>query len=87
MSSEPNPEPDERGTIIYVGQDKAGHWLVQDSGRRMEGRFVSRGAALSYAEAERQMYHASLEITSSPQVPLISFDPASPADRALRRAA
>ncbi|MCE3544143.1 hypothetical protein LXJ56_28610, partial [Escherichia coli] len=25
MSSEPNPEPDERGTIIYVGQDKAGH--------------------------------------------------------------
>ncbi len=87
MSSEPNPEPDERGTIIYVGQDKAGHWLVQDSGRKMEGRFVLRGAALSFAEAERQIYHASLEIVSAPLVPLISFEPVIPAEHALRRAA
>lgn len=87
MSSEPNPEPAERGTIIYLGQDKAGHWLVQDSGRRMEGRFVSRGAALSVAEAERQVYHASLEIVSAPLVPLISFEPVSPAENAPRRAA
>ncbi|WP_342659291.1 hypothetical protein NPJ82_17795 (plasmid) [Sphingomonas sp. NY01] len=53
----------------------------------MEGRFVSRGAALSYAEAERQMYHASLEITSTPLIPLISFEPVSPAEHAPRRAA
>ena len=87
MSSEPNPEPGEGGTIIYVALDKAGHWLVQDRGRRMEGRLVSRGAALSYAEAERQIYHASLEITSTPLVPLISFEPVGPAEHALRRAA
>jgi hypothetical protein len=87
MSVKPKPEPDARGTIIYLGQDKAGHLLVQDSGRRMEGRFVSRGAALSFAEAGRQMYHASLEIVSAPLEPLISFEPVSPAEHALRRAA
>jgi hypothetical protein len=87
MSSELNPEPDERGTIIYVGQDKAGHWLVQDSGKRLEGRFVSRGAALSFAEAERQMYHARIEMASAPLIPLISFEPANPVGSALPRAA
>lgn len=87
MSSEPTSEPDGRTTTIYVGQDTAGHWLVQDSGRRMEGRFVSRGAALSFAEAERQIYHARLEMASAPLIPLISFEPVSPAEHALRRAA
>lgn len=87
MSSEPTPEPDERGTIIYVGQDKAGHWLVQDSGRRMEGRFVSRSAALSFAEAERQIYHASVELASAPLVPVIPFEPLGPGTVALPRAA
>jgi hypothetical protein len=87
MSSAPNPEPDERGTIIYVGQDKAGHWLVQDSGRNMEGRFVSRSAALSFAGAECQVYHASLEITSAPLIPLIPFGPVGPTEHALPRAA
>lgn len=88
MSSEPTPEPDdERGSVIYVGQDKAGHWLVQDIGKNMEGHFVSRSAALSFAEAERQIYHASLEMASAPLVPLISFGPVGPAEHALPRAA
>lgn len=87
MSSQPHPEPDERGPVIYVGQDTAGHWLVQDSGRNMEGRFVSRTAALSFAKAERQIYHASLELASAPLVPLIPFGPVSPTDHALLRAA
>lgn len=87
MASEPTPEPDERGPIIYVGQDRAGHWLVQDDCRNMEGRFVSRSAALSFAEAERQIYHASLEIVSAPLVPLIPFGPVSPAEHVLLLAA
>jgi hypothetical protein len=87
MSSQPDPEPDERGLIIYVGQDKAGHWLVQDSGRKLEGRFVSRSAAISYAAGEAQIYHASIEVTPDPLVPLISFAPVSPDERVLARAA
>ena len=87
MSSEPTPEPDERGLIIYVGQDKVGHWLVQDSGRKLEGRFVSRGAALSFAVGECQIYHASLEITAAPLVPLIPFRPVAVGEYALPRAA
>jgi hypothetical protein len=87
MSSEPNPEPDERGLVIYVGQDKAGHWLVQDNGKKLEGRFVSRSAALSFAKGECQIYHASLEMAGIPLVPLIPFGPVTAADFQLPRAA
>ena len=87
MSFQPNPEPDERGLIIYVGQDKAGHWLVQDSGCKLEGRFVSRNAAISYAAGEAQVYHARIEMAPDPLVPLISFAPAPADERALARAA
>lgn len=87
MSSEPNPEPDERGVIIYVGQDNAGHWLVQDSSRKLEGRFVSRGAALSFAAGECQAYHARLQIAAAPLVPTIPFNAAAAGEYALPRAA
>lgn len=87
MSSEPNPEPDQSGRVIYVGQDSAGHWLVQDNQRSMEGRFVSYGAALHYAHAERDMYHASVEIASTPLTPLISFAPVGRDELILPRAA
>lgn len=87
MSSEPNPEPDERGLVIYVGQDKAGHWLVQDNGKKLEGRFVSRSAALSFAKGECQSYHACLELAEAPLVPLIPFGPVTAAEYTLPRAA
>jgi hypothetical protein len=87
MSLESNPEPDQPGLIIYVGQDSAGHWLVQDSRRTLEGRFISRGAAMSYAEAERQMYAGKLEVTSRPLTPLIPFSPPRQDECALPRAA
>lgn len=86
MSPEPSSEPDPAGVVIYVGQDRAGHWLVQDSRGRLEGRFVSRTAAMSYARDERDIYHARLEVTTAPLVPQISFDPVAP-DQSLRRAA
>ena len=87
MSPEPNPEPDERGFVIYVGQDKAGHWLVQDNGRKLEGRFVSRNAALSFARGECEIYHASLELAGVPLVPLVSFAPVTATEYPLPRAA
>lgn len=87
MSFPPDPEPDERGPVIYVGQDKAGHWLVQDGARRLEGRFVSQSAALSYATGECQIYHADLVLASAPMVPLISFAPVPPEQRAASRSA
>lgn len=75
MSYQPDPEPDERATAIFVGQDVAGHWLVQDSDGMLEGRFVSRGAAMQFAAAECQTYHALLRCVSEPLVPLVSFEP------------
>lgn len=87
MSSEPLPEPDERGPVINVGQDHAGHWLVQDAAGKLESRFTSRGAALSFAHAEREIYHASLEIAVAPLTPLIPFGPVPAGERALVRAA
>ena len=80
-------EPDQRGLVIYVGQDQAGHWLVQDSGKRLEGRFVSRAAAISYARAETEIYHARVAIATSALVPLVSFDPVGPDERPLAQAA
>ncbi|NJC33997.1 hypothetical protein GGR88_001471 [Sphingomonas jejuensis] len=68
------------GTVILVGQDRAGHWLVQDSGRKLEGCFISRTAALSFAEAERQIYHARIEICAAPLVPVIALGALEPGD-------
>jgi hypothetical protein len=87
MSSEPNPEPDRQRLILYVGQDIAGHWLVQDSTRKLEGRFVSYGAALSYAQAERQIYNARVEVASAPLTPLVPFTPVGRDECVLARAA
>lgn len=87
MLRNPDPEPDERGLVIYVGQDRAGHWLVQDNGRKLEGRFVSRGAALGFARDECAIYHATMEMAAGPLVPLIDVGPVVPAGRPLPRAA
>lgn len=87
MASEVAEEPDRAGLVIYVGQDGAGHWLVQDSRKRIEGRFVSEGAAMGYAKAEGQVYHAAVEIASITLVPLVPFVPVAKHERALQRAA
>ena len=87
MSSERGPEPDQHGLIIYVGQDTAGHWLVQDSRRTLEGRFISHGAAMSFAQAERQTYGAKLEVASLPLTSLIPFSRPRQDEYALPRAA
>lgn len=68
-------EPDGQSSLIYVGQDRAGHWLVQDSARQLEGRFISRGAAMRYAVEEAEIYHASVAVADTALTPLVSFDP------------
>ena len=81
------PEPDQAGAVIYVGQDKAGHWLVQDSGKRMERCFISLAAAMSYAHGERDLDHGTVEVSSTPLLPLISHGSVAAHERALAHAA
>lgn len=87
MSASVPPEPDQSGTIIFVGQDRAGHWIVQDSGKRLEGCFISFAAAMSYAHGERDLYHAVVQVSSTPLTPLISYGSVPAHERALARAA
>lgn len=87
MSADIKSEPDPTGRIIFVGQDGAGHWLVQDNRRTLEGRFISRGAAMHFAQAERDIYGATLELATAPLTPLIPFEPARQDERVLPHAA
>ncbi|WP_254604970.1 hypothetical protein [Sphingomonas bacterium] len=82
-----DPDGDQR-SVIRVGQDRAGHWLAQESGGRLEGRFVSFDAALHFARAERHGFPgAAVVVVRDPIVPFVSFDPVGPDERALARAA
>lgn len=87
MPSDTPMEPDIAGPVIYIGQDKAGHWLVQDNAGQLEGRFVSQAAAMSFARAERQIYHARLAVAQTPLVPFVPFVPVGANEHVLRRAA
>ena len=80
-------EPDPQARLIYVGQDRAGHWLVQDSAGQLEGRFISRGAAMRYAVEEAEIYHASVAVAEKALIPLVSFDPVAADAPMLSRAA
>lgn len=79
MTSPNDPEPDQRGPVIRVGQDSAGHWLVQDDGGMLEGRFVSRAAAMGFARSEVHAFPgARILVATAPLVPTISFAPVQP---------
>lgn len=70
-------KPDPGATILWVGQDCEGHWLVQESHGLMEGRFVSRAAAWQFARAERHAFPgAELVEAAQPLVASVSFAPA-----------
>ena len=71
-----DPEPDQPGAVITVGQDCAGHWLVQDDRALLEGRFVSRAAAIGFARAERHAAGgATIMLATTPLVPIVPFAP------------
>jgi hypothetical protein len=55
---------------LLVGQDSHGHWLVQEQDGELEGSFVSRDAALSFARWERHAYPcACVRLAAEPLVP------------------
>jgi len=87
MASDLVAEPDPAVTILWVGQDREGHWLVQENHGLMEGRFVSREAAWQFARAERHGFPgAECAEAGQPLVPWISFAPVAADERAPRRA-
>ncbi|WP_010162429.1 hypothetical protein [Sphingomonas sp. PAMC 26617] len=90
MLSTTDPEPDQPACVLKVGQDTAGHWLVQDSGGRLEGRFISLATAMAFARAERHsLPGATIERSDTPLIPNISFARVEPWENAqhLRHAA
>lgn len=85
-----DPEPDRSSPILHVGQDEAGHWLVQEDSGNPEGRFVSFAAAMAFARRERQaLPGAAIAASATPLMPTVSFAPAPPWEYAAaqRRAA
>lgn len=81
-------ECDPGGVVLSVGQDAPGHWLVQESGGRMEGRFISQSAAMSFARAERGSFPGATGVRAArPLVPFVSFAPVRAGETALARAA
>lgn len=88
MPSLIDPEPDQGGSDIRIGQDIAGHWLVQGGGGRLEGRFISFAAAEQFARSERHVFPgAAIILSPTPLVPTVSFAPLEPWETALPNAA
>ncbi|WP_420141558.1 hypothetical protein [Sphingomonas sp.] len=72
---DPDPlQPDLANTILLVGLDRGGHWLVQEQGGALEGSFVSRDAALRFARWERHAFaHAVIELSAEPLTPRVTL--------------
>jgi hypothetical protein len=88
MTSAISAEPDPAGSILYVGRDAAGHWLVQGHQGQLEGRFVSRTAAWAFARSEcRGFPGARIVAALRPLIPAVSFEPLRPDECAIDRAA
>jgi len=88
MTSAISAEPDPAGSIIFVGRDAAGHWLVQGHNGQLEGRFVSHTAAWTFARAEcRGVPGARIVDALRPLIPTVSFEPLRPGECAIDRAA
>lgn len=55
---------------IFVGQDTAGRWLVQDRTGGIGGRFTSERAAIRFARDEAEIHHLAVAMASRPLVAL-----------------
>jgi hypothetical protein len=55
-----------RTSILTVGQDPAGRWLVQDDAGLIEGLFRTRETALGFARSERDIHSATIAISAAP---------------------
>jgi hypothetical protein len=53
-------------SILMVGQDSRGRWLVQDAEGLIEGHFQSRDTALRFARSESEIHHVPVAISDTP---------------------
>ena len=51
---------------FIIGQDRAGHWIARETHGLGGGIFVSRGAALAYAEFETDHRPGAVRLTTQP---------------------
>jgi hypothetical protein len=62
----PPPGRHREPTVLLVGEDGEGHWLVQENHGRIDEEFESRGAAVAFAESvRRKLPGAFLMVTPS----------------------
>lgn len=68
--------PNRDCSVLFVGQDRAGHWLVQESHGLLEGRFISGEAAWRFARDEIHAFPgATIVFTTEWIEPTIPFEP------------
>lgn len=88
MISAISAEPDPSSLTVLVGRDAAGHWLVQGFNGQLEGRFISRAAAWTFARAEcRGVPGAEAIAAAHPLIPTVSFAPLRADEAAIAHAA
>jgi hypothetical protein len=59
-------EPPSMPLGFVIGQDREGHWIVRATHGRAGGLFVSRRAALNYAEFESDYRPGAVRIAAQP---------------------
>jgi hypothetical protein len=60
--------PPDWSSVLRIGQDARGRWLVQDTAGRLEGFFRSRDTALSFARTECDILRTTIEFADAPLV-------------------
>jgi len=55
-------EADVESSFIEVRQRGRGHWSVQDGAGRIGGLFLTREAALRFAQAECDIHHGAFRL-------------------------
>lgn len=56
-------------SIIVVGEDRGGHWTVEENHGRVHGRFRSRDDAIRFARGERDQLPGAIVMVTPPRVP------------------
>lgn len=56
-------------SVLFVGQDRRGRWLVQDTAARIEGCFTSRETAIGFARSQCDLLRTTFELSDGPLTP------------------
>ncbi|MGP0092500.1 MAG: hypothetical protein ACLPKB_21445 [Xanthobacteraceae bacterium] len=65
-SAPENVEPPRNPLRFIIGQDRKGHWIVRETHGLGGGIFVSREAALDYAEFETDHRPGAVRLAAQP---------------------